>query len=708
MNHTTTRLRCAVAFANLSAESTVQGLMVDAGVVSAVAKLSAPSPSYDVPIQWDSVINGDDDEEAPTTGGTDGQLNGEDHQLFCAKALCNLGCHNGSEKKIVDEGGVRALMMICMVRAVKQFTKQVCAKALLNLLNDENLVELLEADLVKVIATLSKKPPLPKKEDETLLKVCAEIFLKLSASDIGRKELISRQVTLESVFNLMRSKDVQTQSMTGKTACNLLAFEDSQAAGVKAGAVLVLKHMCLDLEEGIKEQCALSFFLVCRKETYRQEIVKNQVLPTIILLARSLNTNTQLSCVRSLCNMAFHTSTRRALLETGTVAAIVRLAKECEQAEVLEMCVYILSYLSLEIGFTKLEDGTAISYHVKMVNDDIIGALNKIWQVLKDVPEVLRRSALTLRSLSETEEARVKLVESGSMTFLDEIVRKAQEGGNYSQDELYLHAGTIIYNFCCSSAKDDLIDQGVLDVLVTIGENPLCSGLVSACLYLISLQKQSSDKLVQGTIPELLLTLAGGSDKGTVQNCAGTFFILSKANSAVKEKLTEAGVVPMLVSLSKSKHEMIRLSCSEALKNISSGGGDGIEEGTVATLITSALSGSIGNSDSMMDEALEHERPTIVPTNFDAYELASNYLPAFDGKFDPYSIPSTKHSGAAAGTGPPPPETPPMETQDEAEIKLEDEGGEAGGGGDEDEPSDKIMMFAKMEIPKEFLEPSRD
>jgi hypothetical protein len=33
MNHTTTRLRCAVAFANLSAESTVQGLMVDAGVV---------------------------------------------------------------------------------------------------------------------------------------------------------------------------------------------------------------------------------------------------------------------------------------------------------------------------------------------------------------------------------------------------------------------------------------------------------------------------------------------------------------------------------------------------------------------------------------------------------------------------------------------------------------------------------------------------
>lgn len=680
--------------------------MVDAGVVTAVAKLSAPSPSFDAPVEWDSVVNGDDDFDAHAPAQIDGQLNGEDHQLFCAKALCNLGCHNGSEKKIVEQGGVKTLMMICMVRAVKQFTKQVSAKALLNLLNDDNLVDLVEQhDLVKVIASLSKRPTPPKKEDETLLKVCAEIFLKLSGHDVGRKYLIARESTLEAVFKLMRSKDVQTQTHTGKTACNLIACADSQTAAVSAGAVLVLKNMCTISAEGIKEHCAWSFFLVCGKEKYRNEIVKNQVLPVIILLARSINKATQLSCVRALCNMAYHQSTRRALLESGTVAAIVRLTSECMDTRILEMCTYIISYLSLETGET-IVDKKKVTYQMKIVNDEVIGALVKIWGVLKDVPEVLRRCALTLRTLSEDEDARIKMIQDGSMRFLEQIVN-ASGDLKETQYEISMHAGTIIYNFCCSPSKDALVDQGVLSVLTTVYGNPKCASLVSACMYLISLQKRHAEKLVQGSIPELLLKLAGGEDRGTVQNCAGIFFILSKANTNVKDKLTEAGVVPMLVSLSKSPHERIRLSCSEALKNISSTGGDGIEEGTVMTLITSALSGSVGNSDSMMDEAIEHERPTIASIELTAYDLPPEYLPAFDESFKPYSIPGTKHSGAAAGAGPPPPETPPMETQEEAEIKLEDEDGNDVAGannGDDEVPADKVMMFAKMDVPKEFLE----
>lgn len=40
----------------------------------------------------------------------------EKTQLYCARALCNLACHHGSEKSLVDGGGVSALMMIALVR----------------------------------------------------------------------------------------------------------------------------------------------------------------------------------------------------------------------------------------------------------------------------------------------------------------------------------------------------------------------------------------------------------------------------------------------------------------------------------------------------------------------------------------------------------------------------------------------------------------
>lgn len=41
----------------------------------------------------------------------------EKNQLYCARALCNLACHHGSEKSLVEGGGVAALMMIALVRA---------------------------------------------------------------------------------------------------------------------------------------------------------------------------------------------------------------------------------------------------------------------------------------------------------------------------------------------------------------------------------------------------------------------------------------------------------------------------------------------------------------------------------------------------------------------------------------------------------------
>lgn len=40
----------------------------------------------------------------------------EKNQLYCARALCNLACHHGSEKSLVEGGGVYALMMIALVR----------------------------------------------------------------------------------------------------------------------------------------------------------------------------------------------------------------------------------------------------------------------------------------------------------------------------------------------------------------------------------------------------------------------------------------------------------------------------------------------------------------------------------------------------------------------------------------------------------------
>lgn len=171
--------------------------------------------------------------------------------------------------------------------------------------------------------------------------------------------------------------------------------------------------------------------------------------------------------------------------------------------------------------------------------------------------------------------------------------------------------------------------------------------------------------------------------------------MLSKA-TRVRETLVEAGMVPTLIRLSKSATEKVRISCSEALKNLSSSGGDGIEEGTVSTLISMSLSGANSNTTTIMDEKHEHERPVIPETDVSKVSLPDHLMPRFDAAFEAHSTTILKREGLGAGQGPAPPEPPTMETRDEAPLTIEDEDGMEGAGGEDEETTDKIMMFAKM------------
>merc|ERR1719199_890491 len=117
--------------------------------------------------------------------------------------------------------------MICMLRAGKLHTKQVCAKALMNLVTEDTLKQLVDDDIVNAVSKMSVRPVEPIEDDEILLAVCAELFLYLSTNDYSRARLIQRQTFLDSIFNLVRSQDLSTKVVCGKVACNLLSFEDS-------------------------------------------------------------------------------------------------------------------------------------------------------------------------------------------------------------------------------------------------------------------------------------------------------------------------------------------------------------------------------------------------------------------------------------------------------------------------------------------------
>ena len=119
-----------------------------------------------------------------------------------------------------------------------------------------------------------------------------------------------------------------------------------------------------------------------------------------------------------------------------------------------------------------------------------------------------------------------------------------------------------------------------------------------------------------------------------------------------------------------------------------------------------SLSGNARNTGLIMDEALEHEKPNVPDIDINIYALPGHLRPQFHEDFKSHTTDISKHPGGAAGQGPAPPEPPTMDTQDEPTISIPDEdGGEVVG--DEEETTDKIMMFAKMDVPGQYLNPSQ-
>lgn len=159
MDDEATKLRCVIAFANLSCEYTIQGKMVSGEKFSAESINERPGFSEGLRLLLMTILhleycgsfNGirhrgtrwsifflkipcyycDSFQVKAGVVRVLSELSisyKEKNQLYCAKAFCNLACHHGSEKALIEEGGVSALMMIALVRQLFRLSfASVCA-----------------------------------------------------------------------------------------------------------------------------------------------------------------------------------------------------------------------------------------------------------------------------------------------------------------------------------------------------------------------------------------------------------------------------------------------------------------------------------------------------------------------------------------------------------------------------------------------------
>ncbi|CAM9151716.1 unnamed protein product, partial [Ectocarpus sp. 13 AM-2016] len=712
MDDEATKLRCVVAFANLSCEYTIRGQMVEGGVVRVLSELST---SYK-----------------------------EKTQLYCARALCNLACHHGSEKSLVEGGGVAALMMIALVRSVSLETKQICAKALLNLVAEDTLLALIEEGIVPAATNLSKL------DDEDSMRACATVFALLSADPRGRAKFVQRKSALVSLFGLLRSTDQGTQVICGKAVCNLVSCPDSQLSAVGAGAVPCLRQLAKLGVSEIEASIAMAFLLMSGNSKCRMEVTST-ALPTVVYLSRSPNSEARCTCARTLGVLAWHDDSRRALPGVGVARALVGIIEdysegdECQKDQ-LEMCTRALYYLATDqrSAGCMVEAGTirALSKVMEVgATESVLPLVAAALRCLTQVPTRVETPAkdkdkekhkdwtrMGASGDGDDAEERIATIEEHAPRIAQlvasqgagALVRRLVEASGLaeapadSREATLYDCAVVVFNLAgsaasCAELQRDLVGEGgVLPALATLAEVKPARDLVMATMALLSNDPSNREEVIAQGGAELTHMMAGGLDGWASQrpevitNAVCALFLMSRAPPLARERLKEGGkVTQFLANLSKRGNELQKKVASDALGNLTRDVGMGIEEGTVAALISRSLEGpgDMDTDDDVMRSA--YVAPGISTPCIEGHGPGGGSS-VENTSYEVQTVTFVKRTSGGGGDLPPPPEPPAIEGQGLSvpapPHDLKD------GYGDEEEGDDpKAMQFAKMDVPEEYM-----
>eukprot|EP01035_Chromulina_nebulosa_P026197 gene26197-34271_t len=159
---------------------------------------------------------------------------------LCAKCICNLTSKVDLHPNMIKSKILDIILMISLVRSVADSTRIICAKALLNLITDDNLPTIRESGAVRVFATLSSlhNPPVQF--------ICAKGFYLLSITASRREELVQRRTILQSLFNMVKCQSTRIRVQVGITICNLLACSATNKAELREATARVIINMAMD------------------------------------------------------------------------------------------------------------------------------------------------------------------------------------------------------------------------------------------------------------------------------------------------------------------------------------------------------------------------------------------------------------------------------------------------------------------------------
>ena len=167
-------------------------------------------------------------------------------QELCAKCICNLTCARHLHQEMISHGILQTILLIALVRTVKDRTKLICARAVMNLMSDDTIEALKTAGAIRVFCLdcccaryqhkRPVRPRLPCFHDNTATTgghLCAQYRPESFISD-GQEPICA--VPTSGRTNRLQSPFVPTQSKSQYSCWRLTCNQDHLYDGLSCVA----------------------------------------------------------------------------------------------------------------------------------------------------------------------------------------------------------------------------------------------------------------------------------------------------------------------------------------------------------------------------------------------------------------------------------------------------------------------------------------
>ena len=435
--------------------------------------------------------------------------------------------------------------MIALVRSVSSKTKQLCARAVLNLITDENIAALKESGSTRIFGAIANS------SSAVIQGICAQGFLLMSTTQERRDDLVTRRPVLQALFGMTRSTSARSRVFVGMTICNILASKDSMKAAIAGGALPVLKMIATQEVEELREAAARTIVSLAQVPVHAMKLMECPLVQILVLIMQHGNSFTLECAINALSALSQTNLYHIFMIDEGAVPGIVeavftgRIATVQCATEAIRT-LYMLSYSASRMQHIVAKCHVLVTLHL-------------LYKGSLYCAESAEMVALIVRNASECPVALPYIITEGGLLLLRAILS-------------------------CTTNRSVAVARSVIITILNLSKQPALHDqtIEQGCLAMLK-SVTMGDSAPDATIPEKLINAdlhsrtAGMPEDSLIltnTDCvrvAEAIRLMSVSVSA-REALAKANVVEIF-QVFNTNHEMnedCRAAVAVALQNIAS------------------------------------------------------------------------------------------------------------------------------------------